>query len=400
MSNLPETITLTNATWRLTIRRGVYYADSRSRGNPQGNRLSLGTRDRSEALDRLRQFDAALVNGPRSATLPDNAGNVRLPLADGRRAFEQELSGKYTRTVRPTSRARYKAVLDKFCNYLSGKGIADWSQVNDHVLDEYLGHLREDGYHRRTIYTEGTVIKQVVKRLIVLKRLPTSASLTLPIPRPSGTETFCPTPADLQAVLETCWSQTRWHWVGHAIHGLALTGTRISELVALQWRDVEFEGDLPIRLHIRDESSASVAGRESRTTKNGESRIIPVHADLLGYLSERRGHPKSPVFLSATGRKIDDDKLRKALIKVLRHLNSQGRTDLSDRITELTPHGLRHFFISEAATIRDLTETSLMKVVGHRDSKLVRHYFHSRDAKIAEAINMIEIVPRQPGRSR
>lgn len=43
-------------TWRLMVRSGVYYADGRGGKNDLGKH-SLGTRDREEALDRLRQLD-------------------------------------------------------------------------------------------------------------------------------------------------------------------------------------------------------------------------------------------------------------------------------------------------------------------------------------------------------
>ena len=46
--------------WRLWRRNGVYYADGRGRSHDLGKH-SLGTRDRTEAMVRLRQLDLQMA---------------------------------------------------------------------------------------------------------------------------------------------------------------------------------------------------------------------------------------------------------------------------------------------------------------------------------------------------
>jgi integrase len=167
---------------------------------------------------------------------------------------------------------------------------------------------------------------------------------------------------------------------------------RIGELIALQWRDVQFVGDEPTVIQLRDESASTTGRKETgRTTKNGQSRSLPVNPALVGYLKAHRGAARSPVFKSATGKTVDDDKVRKALNAVTRHLTGTGNPTLSEDLHHLSPHGLRHFFISQAASSKDTSESVLMRWVGHADSKLLRHYFHLSDRRAVELMSKLNL---------
>src|SRR4051812_30257728 len=75
-------------TWLLGTRNGVYYADGRSNA-PGLGRHSLGTRDRDEALGRLRHLDLvkAVEVGLADASLLKADRDSLLPLEDGRRRY-------------------------------------------------------------------------------------------------------------------------------------------------------------------------------------------------------------------------------------------------------------------------------------------------------------------------
>lgn len=109
--------------WLIWRRNGLYYADGRS--NPvSAGRHSLGTRDRAEALDHLKQLDLrqAVARGlaDRSAL---GAGPAPLGLADGRRLYEEYVArAGVLGGVKPASRKRYRAVLDKFVPFAQARG--------------------------------------------------------------------------------------------------------------------------------------------------------------------------------------------------------------------------------------------------------------------------------------
>ena len=52
-------------------------------------------------------------------------------------------------------------------------------------------------------------------------------------------------------------------------------------------------------------------------------------------------------------------------------------------------HSFRHYFCSEAANSREVSEQMLMSWLGHRDSKMVHRYFH---AKPDEALRQMAAV--------
>ena len=58
-------------------------------------------------------------------------------------------------------------------------------------------------------------------------------------------------------------------------------------------------------------------------------------------------------------------------------------------------HSFRHYFCSEAANSREVSEQMLMAWLGHQDSKMVRHYFHAKADEARrqmEAVNFVKAV--------
>jgi integrase len=117
-------------------------------------------------------------------------------------------------------------------------------------------------------------------------------------------------PEELSAILDAMpehWQTFFWL--------LAVTGVRISEAVALQWRHTQFDDDSP---HIKIRR-ALVKGRMGPPKSRYGRRSIPIDAALADALRSAREVSKwsgdeHPVFPSRVGSCLDAEKLRKRVL--------------------------------------------------------------------------------------
>ena len=133
--------------------------------------------------------------------------------------------------------------------------------------------------------------------------------------------------------------------VGNAIRMLALTATRLNDVLGCEWGEID--GDV-----------WTVPGGRH---KSGSDFRVPLSGSVLAILAEQRGQDARFVFpsLRLTGRPVSDETLRKA-----------GHPDYD-------LHGLRSSFSTWAADNeqdRDTTETALSHAVG---SAVARKYQRS-----------------------
>jgi integrase len=143
----------------------------------------------------------------------------------------------------------------------------------------------------------------------------------------------------------------------------AFAGLRRGELVALRWRDVDFE-----KKAIRVEVSV-VFGRAG-ATKGGRGRAVPMvrevaealaRLSMRGYLTDR----EDPVF-PGEGGYLDGSALRR------RFVTACERADL--RVLRF--HDLRHTFGSNAINRASLVQVQAW--MGHADSRTTMRYLHHK----------------------
>jgi integrase len=154
---------------------------------------------------------------------------------------------------------------------------------------------------------------------------------------------------------------------GELVRIAAYTGLRLGELLALQWRDVDFKGAV---LTI---SRAMSAGVET-TTKSGRVRRVPLPAqasDALQRLRRRSDFtaPAEFVFVDWVGRPLNSVTVRKRF--------KQSRDAVGAR--PLRFHDLRHTYGSLlAAAGVDLV--TIKETMGHSALSTTGRYLHARPA--------------------
>jgi site-specific recombinase XerD len=134
----------------------------------------------------------------------------------------------------------------------------------------------------------------------------------------------------------------------------AYAGLRRSELLGLDWEDVDLERRL---LRVR-------------RAKGGRARVVPIHPALMPlfaeHLAARAGVAQGALFLGVQGRRLSQTILTQTFLRYARAAGVEDRK-------RVTPHTLRHVFASEllraGANLRQIQE-----LLGHKHLDSTQRY--------------------------
>ncbi len=134
----------------------------------------------------------------------------------------------------------------------------------------------------------------------------------------------------------------------------AYAGLRRSELLGLDWDDVDLERRL---LRVRK-------------AKGGRQRVVPIHPGLvplfIDYLATRAANTEPALFVGVQGKRLNYTQLG----QVFRHYVAESGVNARKRVT---PHTLRHVFASElleaGANLRQIQE-----LLGHKHLDSTQRY--------------------------
>ena len=165
----------------------------------------------------------------------------------------------------------------------------------------------------------------------------------------------------------------------------ALTGLRMGELLALRWRDVDFQAQ-SVRV------LASYTAGQLGTPKSGLGRTVPMVDEVAQVLARLAGRerwtgPDDLVFAGRAGEHLDGSALRR------RFKAARDRAGLRP----LRFHDLRHTFGSIA--IRTADPREVQEWLGHADFKTTQIYMHYRPRADAAARLSAAFAPEDVGPS-
>jgi len=383
--------------WTLRRRDGIYYADGR-RGNPgvKLGRYSLQSSCLDDARTTLIHLDAikAVEQGRVDRSVLEQQHTTDLSLEDGIKKYMTHVSrSSILGGARVSTVKRYRAVFDKLIKFAHANGVNSCNQCGRRLLESYISHLDDEDYAKKTQYLEVTTLKQTIKWLLKEKLIPDSCSFDLRVKKPAGTTTYCYTAEEVSAMSTHCAARADLKWLGDVIDALAHTGFRISELVSLRWSDVD---DMLTRINLVDETrTANQDARSSaRSTKTGEDRVVPVHQRLHDRLRSQKSNPHKDgrVFHGPKGGLLKPDTVRNILVReVLLPLAPRFSKRGLKGFVDGRLHSFRHFFCSTCAN-EGTSEQLLMSWLGHRDSKMVRYYYHLNDKESQRQMNSITFI--------
>ncbi len=173
----------------------------------------------------------------------------------------------------------------------------------------------------------------------------------------AGRNRFLPR-GELHALLDRCKESNNPHLYGMVLMAASM-GLRFGEIANLRWRNIDF-----------DNGFATL-----ETTKNGDTRFVPLPDQVTAYLKEKQTPevPEEFLFPSKNPAKRHPYSLiRKAFQKAVQV------TGLAD----FKFHDLRHTAASHMA-MNGATQGELMEVLGHRSPSQTRRYAHYSKEHIA-----------------
>ena len=376
-------------TWRLFRRDGVFYADARG-GKFDLGKHSLGTRDRDEALERLKLLDRqkAVEVGLAGPALLQPVEAISL--ADGWKLFLEYCErSPVLGGVSPGTVKRYRAVRDKHQKFCSRHGITTWNEFDKRGLEQYAKWLGRK-YADRTVYLELTTLKTVNGWLIDNQKLPAEAKLQYNLQKPQGTDTYCYSRQEVAAMIQHCTETRELTWLANVILALAHTGLRISELASLRWSDVELEANT-IRVMDERSSKRRKAAGTARTTKGRRSRVIPIHPRLKQLLKTLEHQPDGYIFHARRGGRLHSrNVLHDFIEEVIEPVKEKFPTSPGEIGFEHGRlHSFRHFFCSQAF-LGGASEGEIREWLGHAESKMVEHYRHLRNEDAQRKMEQID----------
>lgn len=335
-------------------KNGIYFADYHINGKRM--RRCLGTSKRIAELA-VKDIEVKIAKGQLDFERKDE---------DLINLFNQYRA--YSKTNHsPATQKRYTAVIDHFKTFLEDyPHITKISQLDPKLFENYKTWRVEEEAHNKTINFELQTLRAIfalAKTWGYIKENPTDGIKRLKItnhimPRFLKNE-------ECEKLLGACND-----WEYPIFYTFLYTGMRKSELLNLEWAEVDFD-----RRKIR------IKVKESWRPKTDE-REISISSNLLGVLQKLKDHHKkgSLVFQDEGGGPIENNRLRKRLMSLTK------KCGFSD-VTKL--HTLRHTFASHLV-MKGVDLPTVSKLMGHKDIDTTMIYSHLADDHVDKAVEKLD----------
>jgi site-specific recombinase XerD len=272
------------------------------------------------------------------------------------------------RSASPRTLANYREALAAYRAW-RGAGFRGWREESADEFRDYLFALMKQGLKRSTIRLRFAALRSFYKFLVLRRGLGRSPVAEVQLPKP---ERNLPVVLSIHQIDELLGMPLRLPadkktpaWV--ALRDAAILelfyscGLRISELIALDVRDVDFIGD-----------TVKVTG------KGAKQRIVPVGGPAVTAIQRYRvdaAVTSGPLFLSKHRRRITQQSVDLLLRKYLKH---------SSIPFAISPHKLRHSFathlLDAGADLR-----SVQSLLGHASLSTTQIYTHVTKERLKQA---------------
>jgi site-specific recombinase XerD len=281
------------------------------------------------------------------------------------------------RRLAPLTCSAYERDIRACVTFLSEHGIGDLALVRPPDLRRFLASEVERrpalGSQARTV----AALKGFFRFLVENEYLERDPTLVLRTPKKREALPDVLDRRELARLLQTPEREDVWQ-KQHAgkrerdrllLALLAYAGLRRSELLGLDWDDVDLERRL---LRVRK-------------AKGGRQRVVPIHPALeplfCDYLRLRARDPEPALFVGVQGRRLSYTILTQTFLNYAR---AAGVTERK----RVTPHTLRHVFASEllraGANLRQIQE-----LLGHKHLDSTQRYTHVTAHELRGAVKRL-----------
>ncbi|HEY3230875.1 MAG TPA: site-specific tyrosine recombinase XerD [Roseiflexaceae bacterium] len=281
--------------------------------------------------------------------------------------FLRHLAEKRGLSVNTT--AAYRTDLEQFCAFLRERGLGDWQAVTHDDMLAFLLFLRERRYANSTVARRTAAVKSFYAFLTEEGLVPSDPTEQIDSPKVDRYLPKALSPHQVDDLLELPLREPTPERLRDKamLELLYATGMRVSELVALNLRDLNMEAEC-VRC----------------VGKGGRERILPISGSAITGLEEyldiarpqlARGNSQKidALFLNHRGKRLT----RQGFWLILKGYAEELGLD------DLTPHTLRHSFaahmISSGADIR-----SVQALLGHASLSTTQIYTQLNQADASQ----------------
>lgn len=257
----------------------------------------------------------------------------------------------------------YRYDVEKFAEYLEGRGIKKIGQVKPLYIVDYLGQCKKAGKSDASINRYYMAIRSFCRFLRRSKALQIDLTEDIAAPRNHIKAPRVPTIQEVDRIMQQPNIETHSGLRDRAILELLYSsGLRAAELCSVQLH------------HIGPGKVMVSCGKRSKT------RTVPVTEEAFAwidrYIMQYRGKEKGPLFLTKMGKQFR----RQLLCAVVGHYAKKADVE------GVTTHTLRHacatHLLDQGADLRLIQE-----VLGHSSIASTQRYTHLSSQKIEEMFN-------------
>lgn len=263
----------------------------------------------------------------------------------------------------------YLEDLIKYMNFLNERGIRNTASIKTRDIELYLEKLSNEKYEITSIARKLTTIKNFHNYLHQRGYIKTNVAETIERPKLKKTLPKTMTVEEVDKLLNIECNTVFDYRNKAMLELLYSSGLRISELVNLTTRDIDFTNSI-VRCF----------------GKGNKERIVPISEYSLYYIKLYydmrdtffKGKINDYLFLNNHGKELTRQGFNKILNKILEEKNIKK---------EVTPHTLRHSFathmLNGGADLR-----SIQILLGHSDISTTKIYTHISREKIKNDYEM------------
>ena len=291
--------------------------------------------------------------------------------------------------IRPSSKRRtcerYSEIIEKRLKVKLGEYELD--ELTPLVLQRYITELIESGNMKtgkglaaNSVNGIITVIQNSLKLAYALGTIKEYAADKIRRPKTKEKEVTCFTLSEQKKIERAALAGKKTKWLGIVV--CLYTGLRIGELLALEWKDVDFQkGVLTVsksRHEGKDENGRYAHIVESPKTVSSR-RCIPLPKQILCELRMLKRKSRSVYVISNGESSIPVRSYQRSFERLLKKLD----------IPHKGFHALRHTFATRALEC-GMDVKMLSELLGHKDPAVtLRRYVHSLMEQKKEMMNKV-----------
>lgn len=281
------------------------------------------------------------------------------------------------RAFSPKTVSAYAFDLSKFSAFADREIGEEWKikDVDPNVVKAYIQYMADKGNAPITRGRKLATLKSFFKYMLSQGKIKSDPVSQIRMPKRRDGEPSYLSGEEYGRLLKTVKKNATRYFKERDMAMVTMLlgmGLRLSELVGLNVRDIDF-----------DNSSIKI------TRKGGRERILPASDDVIiaiqRYLKTREDvFPQAPLFLSKRGRRISNASVW--------HLVGKYMHQAQIEKNKLSPHTLRHTFATLLLKQGENILT-IKQLLSHRSLRTTERYLHVSNEDLKDAVGKISLTP-------